>query len=259
MKEKINSNEQEETDSEMDFWEHIGELRKRLIYSAVAIGIGAIFGWFYSEKLFHILSEPFIAAFPEGELIGTGPAEAFILRLKLAVFSGALLATPVIFAQIWFFIAPGLLENEKKLALPFIVFTTLFFLTGAWFCYAIVLPFALDFFQQQYNKLGVVKPTIRISEYLAVFMKATLGFGLAYETPVFAFILGKLGLITDKTLLSAGRYAIILIFIASAILTPPDILTQFLMAGPLILLYGLSILIVRYTGRKGVPSESSSQ
>ncbi len=242
--------DQDSEHEEMDFWEHVGELRKRLIQGTLAIALAATLGWFISTETFHFLSAPFFNAFPEGQLIGTGPAEAFLLRLKVALFVGVLLASPVLFLQLWLFISPGLLEHEKKFALPFVLVTSSLFLIGVWFCYQIVLPFALDFFQDQYQALNDVTPTIRVSEYLSLLMKAAIGFGVIFETPVLAFILGRLGLITDDTLISAGRYAVIVIFMISAILTPPDILTQFLMAGPLLILYGLSILIVRYTSRE---------
>ncbi|MCI5065692.1 twin-arginine translocase subunit TatC [bacterium] len=244
-----NSTEERE-ESEMDFWGHIGELRKRIIIAACAVALCAVAGWYTSQQVFHLLAEPFQQMFGEAVLIGTGPAEAFILRLKVAVFTGALLASPVLFLQVWLFIAPGLLEEERKLAFPFVLGTTLLFLTGASFCYFIVMPFALEFFHQQYAALGGITPTIRVSEYLSLLIKAVLGFGLVFETPIFAFFAGRLGLITDQTLLSSGRYAIIAIFLISAILTPPDILTQFLMAGPLLLLYGMSIFIVRWTQPK---------
>lgn len=237
----------EEEIEDMDFWDHIAELRKRLIYSIIAIAIGAIAGWYLSENTFSFLAAPFREYFGEAILIGTGPAEAFVLRLKVAVFAGAIFASPVIFYQVWLFIAPGLLEEEKRYALPFVFSASLLFFLGVSFCYGVVLPFALDFFRGQYEVLGDIEPTIRISEYLGLLIKAILGFGVVFETPVLAFFLGKLGIITADTLINAGRYAVIAIFFISALLTPPDVLTQFLMAGPLLILYGCSILIVRWT------------
>jgi sec-independent protein translocase protein TatC len=242
----------EDQTAEMGFWDHVAELRKRLIICAITVGIGAIFGWYASSDAFTLITTPFVKAFPSGELIGTGPAEAFILRLKIAVFLGVLITTPMLFMQLWLFIAPGLVDQERKYAIPFVICTTFLFAIGVWFCIYVVLPFALTFFESQYTALGQVKPTIRISEYLSLLIKAALGFGLVFNTPVIAFILGRAGLLTEKAMLSSGRYALVGIFVISAILTPPDILTQFLMAGPLILLYGISILIVRYTGRDGI-------
>lgn len=232
----------------MDLFEHIGELRKRLIISAVAIVALAGIAFMYANPLFQLASEPFFSAFPDKQLIGTGPAEAFILKLKVAFFGGFMLALPIIFWQLWLFIAPGLYEHEQRLVLPFVFFTTIMFLGGVVFCFTVVMPFAYEFFEKQYTSIGV-QPTIRISEHLALLLKAMFGFGLVFEMPVLAFLLGRIGLITAATLIQGARYAVVIIFLLAAILTPPDVLTQFLMAGPLLLLYGLSILIVKFTGK----------
>lgn len=231
----------------LSFWEHLSELRKRLLYSALATIITTIACWSFTGEVFEWITQPYIAFFGDATLIGTGPAEAFLLRLKLSIFCGILLGSPLIFYQLWLFICPGLLEEEKKLALPFVVGSTFLFSLGALFCFSVVLPYALEFFRTQYDSLGTITPTIRISEYLSMFLKAMLGFGLVFQIPILAFFLGKLGLITSSTLIHYGRYAVVAAFIISAILTPPDIVTQFLMAGPLLLLYGLSILIVQWT------------
>lgn len=243
-------------DGEMGFLEHIAELRTRLLWSALAIAILSIIGWSFSKETFDLLSQPFFAAFHDNILIGTGPAEAFLLRLKVAVLTGTLLSLPIIFQQCWLFISPGLHESERKFAFPFILITSGLFFLGVWFCYSVVLPYAFEFFYSQYEAVGAVTPTIRISEFLSLLTKVLLGFGIAFETPVLAFILGRLGVLTSSMLLAAGRYAIIFIFFISALLTPPDVLTQFLMAGPLLLLYGISIVIVHFTGRKREDGES---
>jgi sec-independent protein translocase protein TatC len=235
------------TEDALSFWEHLSELRKRLLYSALATIITTIACWSFTQKVFEWITRPYIAFFGDATLIGTGPAEAFLLRLKLSIFCGILLASPIIFYQLWLFICPGLLEKEKKLALPFVMGSTFLFSLGTLFCFSVVLPYALEFFRTQYDSLGAITPTIRISEYLSMFLKAMLGFGLVFQIPILAFFLGKLGLITSSTLIHYGRYAVVAAFVISAILTPPDIVTQFLMAGPLLLLYGLSILIVRWT------------
>lgn len=246
---KIQENSSKEKSSEMDFFEHLAELRYRLIIAFSAVAVCSVIGWSYSREAFVFLSQPYFSAFEGYELIGTGPAEAFLLRLKLAVFLGSLISLPMIFYQIWLFVSPGLHDHEKKLALPFVIVTSALFLLGVGFCFEAVMPFAFEFFRDQYVAIGSVTPTIRIAEYLSLLLKVLIGFGLIFEVPVLAFILGRLGLITDKTLMGAGRYAVVVIFIVSAVLTPPDVLTQLLMAGPLLILYGLSIVIVRYTGR----------
>jgi len=152
------------------------------------------------------------------------------------------------FIQVWLFISPGLYEHERRYVLPFVLATSALFFVGVWFSFDIVLPFAFDFFKKRYDIIGVT-PRIRISEHLSLILKAMLGFGAVFEMPVLAFLLGRLGVIDHLFLLRGFRYAVVLIFIISAILTPPDVLTQLLMAGPLLLLYGLSILIVKFTGR----------
>ncbi len=168
---------------------------------------------------------------------------AFFVALKVAFFSGILLALPVILSQIWLFIAPGLYANEKKMLLPFIFGGTGMFAIGVAFAYYIVTPFGFDFL----ITFGSFKftPLINIEDYVGFFTKIMFGFGLAFELPVFAYFLALLGLVDDRQMIGFFKYAIVIIFIVAALLTPPDVLTQLLMAGPLILLYGLSILLVK--------------
>jgi sec-independent protein translocase protein TatC len=234
--------------AEMGLFAHLAELRQRLIYSIIAIVVGAIVAYNFSTPVFALLSAPYYSAFPHGILIGTGPAEAFMIRLKVAVFVGALLVSPVLFAQVWLFVAPGMYDHERKLFLPFIFITTALFLFGVWLCYAQVLPLAYRFFSAEYQATGLT-PNIKISEHLSTMITALLGFGIVFEMPVLAYLLGRLGVIDHRSLLKAGRYAIVLIFIVAAILTPPDVLSQFLMAAPLLVLYGVSILVVKYTAK----------
>ncbi|MEZ4753298.1 MAG: twin-arginine translocase subunit TatC [Bdellovibrionota bacterium] len=239
----------EKSKNEMPFLDHLGELRIRLLYIFIAVIITSSISYLYAQELFDIFTKPYRGAFPDDILIGTGPAEAFLLKLKSSITAGFILASPLIFIQIWIFIAPGLESKEKLFAIPFILFSSLLFIGGIYFCYAAVLPFAFDFFKEQYTSIDL-KPTIRISEYFALTVKSMLGFGLVFETPILAYFLGRLGIISSSGLINAGRYAIVIIFLISAMLTPPDVLTQFLMAGPLLILYGLSIIIVRFTENK---------
>lgn len=247
----------EEVIDDMDLFGHLVELRKRVFVSAVAIAIASTCTFIYSTIVFDLLAQPFADAFEGHRLIGTGPAEAFVLRLKVAIFSGAIIASPVLFYQVWLFVVPGLYEEEKKLALPFILGTTGLFLLGVMFCFFVVLPFAFEFFRTQYEAIDV-NPTIRITEHISIIIKAVLGFGIVFEMPILAYFLGRVGLITDKLLKDTRRYAIVTIFVVSAILTPPDVLTQFLMVGPLVGLYELSIIIVKLTGRDKEEPEKES-
>lgn len=235
--------------AEMGFLEHLGELRRRLIICLLAVGAAAAAAYFFSQPIFDFLCRPYFRAFTNNILIGTGPAEAFLLKLKVALFSGLILASPVIFHQLWLFVVPGLHAHERKLALPFILGTTVLFLAGMAFCYTSVFPFAFKFFHEQYVSIGIT-PTVRLSEHLSTMILGLLSFGLIFETPMLALVLGRLGVIDYRMLVASARYAIVVIFIISAILTPPDVLTQFLMAGPLLLLYGISILLVKLTGRR---------
>ena len=230
-------------DHEMSLFEHLAELRKRLLFSALAIVALAIVSFNYTAEIFTLLSEPYMASFKDNLLIGTGPAEAFILRVKVALFAGAILSSPIVFMQVWLFVAPGLHEHERRWFIPFVVAATMLFLGGVVFCYSVVLPLTFTFFAEQYQLIAIT-PTIRISEHLSMMIHALVGFGLVFEMPVVALLLGRTGVITHRTLIDGGRYAIVIIFIVSAVLTPPDVLTQFLMAIPLLILYGISIGIV---------------
>lgn len=235
--------------SESGLLEHLGELRRRLMWSAAAFVAFSIIAFSYTEQAFRFLTRPFFEVFPSDALIGTGPAEAFVLKLKISVFFGILLAFPVIAYQVWAFVAPGLYESEKRMAIPLTIATTAAFTCGVVFAYEAVFPVIFPFFLSQYNSIGVT-PQIRISEHLALMLQGMLAFGVVFETPVAAYLAGRLGLITAQTLIDWGRYAIVAIFIISAILTPPDVVSQMLMAVPMLTLYGLSIIILKLTCAK---------
>jgi sec-independent protein translocase protein TatC len=168
---------------------------------------------------------------------------AFFVALKVSFFAGLLGAMPFILYQLWLFVAPGLYSNEKKMAIPFVAGGSVMFFIGVMFAYYVVTPFGFQFL----ITFGafLYTPLINIEDYVGFFTKIMFGFGLAFELPVFAYFLALLGLVTDRTLIDFFKYAIVIIFVAAALLTPPDILTQLLMAAPLIILYGVSIFIVR--------------
>jgi len=169
---------------------------------------------------------------------------AFFVALKVSFFAALLFALPIILWQLWLFVAPGLYENEKRMVVPFVVGGSVMFLLGVLFAYYIVTPFGFQFLITFGSFLYT--PLINIEDYVGFFTKILLGFGIAFELPIVAAFLGILGLITDQTLIRFFKYAIVMIFILAALLTPPDILTQVLMAAPLIILYGASILILRF-------------
>ncbi len=169
--------------------------------------------------------------------------ETFFTALKVAFFSGFILALPVIFWQLWLFLAPGLYDHEKKLVFPFVFFATLMFLIGSSFAYYVVVPYGFDFLINFGNTVVTVFPSI--GKYVGFFTKLLFGFGVAFELPVITFFLAKIGLVDDRMLKDFFKYAIVLIFIMASLLTPPDVITQFLMAGPLIILYIISIFIAK--------------
>ena len=225
----------------MSLMEHLKELRTRLIHASIAVGIGFAVAYTFADRLFQALTWP-IREVSGGKmiLIGTGVGEAFYTKIKVALIAGLFVASPAVFYEIWKFIAPGLYEKERRMAKPFVFFATAFFALGGYFCWAVVFKIGYAFFLSQYASIGVT-PTIRISEYLSFSSKLLLAFALTFEMPIFAFFFTKLGMIDYKMMISYLRYAILAIFIVAAALTPPDMISQFLLAIPLLLLYALSV------------------
>jgi sec-independent protein translocase protein TatC len=234
----------------MTFTEHLEDLRWCLLKSLGAVVVTFAVSYFFSDRIFTFMVAPLKQILHPGEsLIGTGVAEAFFIEIKVALVAGVFLACPVLFYQIWRFIVPGLHEGEKKQIIPFVLSTSLFFVGGAYFCYRAVLPFAFLYFIDQYRSLGV-SPEIRIGEYFTFFFRMVLAFGVTFELPVFTFFLVRLGIWDYRFLWRQFRYAILVIFILAAILTPgPDVVSQILLAVPLTLLYLLSIGVA-YVWRK---------
>lgn len=226
----------------MPFLEHFRELRGCFVRGAIGITVASAFGLWFSEDLFRFLSIPLLKNFSGAQLIGTGPAEAFMTKLKLGLAFGVIGSSPWLFFQAWHFIRPGLHEHERKWALPFVASTTIFFLLGISFCFFLVFPFAFQYFAEQYLSVGVV-PQIRIGEYLSFLIQLLLVFGVLFELPIFSFLLARVGLLKRTFLVQHTRWAIVMIFVLAGILTPPDIITQILLAGPMIILYLLSMLV----------------
>jgi sec-independent protein translocase protein TatC len=225
----------------MSIIEHLRELRVRLIRATIALTAGFIVAYFFSDQLFAALTLPIReVSHDKLLLIGTGVGEAFFTKIKVSLVAGLFVASPAVFYEIWKFIAPGLYQSERKMAFPFILFATIFFVSGGYFCWAVVFKVGYAFFLAQYSSIGVT-PTIRISEYLAFSAKLMLAFALTFEMPIFAFFLTRLGLIDYKMMLKQFRYAILIIFVVAAALTPPDMVSQFLLAIPLLVLYIVSV------------------
>lgn len=230
------------SDVKMPLTAHLEELRWRLVKALLAVGIAFAGCYYFADSLFVFLIHPLRSAGPDPvTLIGTGVVEAFFTKLKVALIAAVFVASPALLFQAWQFIAPGLYQHEKRYVIPFVIFGTFFFVAGAGFCYTLVFPVGFAFFIEEYKSIGV-EPTLRISEYLSFSARMLLAFGITFEMPVLSFFLARMGVITHRTLLGYFRYAIVIIFIVAAVLTPgPDIASQLLMAGPLLLLYILSI------------------
>ena len=241
-----------------DLKPHLTELRKRLGISVVTIVVFFFIMFAFWQPILDWMIMPLKEVLPEGSnVIFTKVQEPFFTALKVAFFTGFVAALPIIFWQLWLFVSPGLYENEKKMVLPFAIGATVMFLLGAAFCYYVVIPFGFDFLINFGSQLFTALPSI--GEYVSFFTKLLLGFGLAFEMPVITFVLALMGLVTDRTLKEFFRYALVVIFLASALLTPPDVLTQFLMAGPMILLYGLSIMIAKSVNPEQPVEEESEE
>lgn len=229
-----------------DLKPHINDLRKCLIVITLSILIAFVCSFYFWESILGWMTAPLKAVLPpdKGEMIFTQVGEVFFTAMKVSFFSAFIFSLPIIFWQIWKFVAPGLYDHEKLFVIPFVLSATFFFIAGAAFAYYVVFPIGFSYLINFGSTLFTALPSV--GEYVGFFAKLMIGFGISFELPVISFFLAKLGLITDETLKSFFRYAIVLIFIIAAILTPPDVLSQFLMAAPLILLYGLSILIVKF-------------
>lgn len=226
----------------MGLMDHLRELRRRLLICLLVVLVGAVASYSYAAILFDVLCKPFFAAFPGSPLIGTAPAEAWFLKLKVSAFAGTIVTAPILFYQLWRFISPGLYHREKSYVIPFVFLSTLLFCLGAYFCYAMVLPLSLAFFFEEFRSIGVT-PTIKLSDHLSMTVTTILAFGLVFELPLLSLFLARAGVLTHKTLLHYFRHAIVAIFVIAAVLTPPDVLSQLLMAGPLIVLFLISIAV----------------
>ncbi|MDR3347852.1 MAG: twin-arginine translocase subunit TatC [Helicobacteraceae bacterium] len=227
-----------------DLKPHIAELRSRLIKIIASLFVGFFVCFAFWEPILAWVVKPLNAALAENSsVIAYKMGEQFFTAVLVSFFATLLITLPYIFYQIWAFVAPGLYVNEKRLVIPFVLATTIMFLLGALFAYYIVFPYGFAYLVNFGEAL--VTSMISIGEYLSFFVKLMFGFGVSFELPVICFFLAKIGLIDDKMLKDFFRYAIVLIFIFAAIITPPDVLTQFLMAIPMLLLYGISILLVK--------------
>jgi sec-independent protein translocase protein TatC len=243
-------------DEKLPFTSHLEELRKRLITCFIAVGVGFVVSFGFKERLFKILVHPLIKVMKEGEtLIYTGLPEAFFTYLKVAFLTGLIVASPIILYEFWMFVAPGLYKNERRMMTPIVLLSSLFFIGGALFGYFVVFPWGFKFF------LGFATDTIRplpsMREYFGFSAKLLLAFGLVFELPLVLTFLAKLGIVSVEFLKKNRKYAILIFFAGAAILTPPDVITQIMMALPLMALYELSIIGAKLFGKKKTKEEKT--
>jgi sec-independent protein translocase protein TatC len=242
----------------LPFTSHLEELRKRLITAFIAIGVGFVVSFGFKERLFGILVQPLINVMKEGEnLIYTGLPEAFFTYLKVSLLTGLIVASPILLYQFWMFVAPGLYRGERRLMVPIVILSSFFFIGGALFGYFVVFPWGFEFF------LGFATDNIRplpsMKEYFGFSAKLLLAFGLVFELPLVLTFMAKLGIVSVDFLKKNRKYALLLFFAGAAILTPPDVITQVLMALPLMVLYEISIIGAKIFGKKKITPEEAEQ
>lgn len=248
------------TEEKSPFTEHLSELRDRLVRSFIAVGIGFACAYFFKERLFEILTAPLVTAMGDNantKMIFTGLPEAFFTYLKVSLLTGIILATPVLFYEFWMFVSPGLYRNEKKYFLPIVILSVFFFLVGSSFGYFVVFPYGFKFFLGFANETIHAMPSMK--EYLSFASKMLLAFGFVFELPLVLTFMARMGLVTVPFLQKNRKYALLLFFVGAALITPPDVVTQVMMAMPLMVLYEISIIGARVFGRKKLQEEEEEE
>ncbi len=233
----------------MSFLEHLEELRKRLIGSFLAIAAGFILCWSFADTIFAKLQEPLSQYLPAGDTLAyTRLTAPFFLYMKVAFFAGLFVASPFVLWQLWLFISPGLYRKERRYAVPFIVFASLFFIAGGYFGYRYILPATCSFFVETGKNF---KQMVTVDDYFSFSSKIILASGIVFETPILIFFLARLGIVTPAFLLQKFKYAVVLSFIIAALVTPtPDMITQTALAVPMILLYLIGVGVAYVFAKK---------
>jgi len=253
---------------QMTIWEHLEELRSRIVKMMLAFLVGAGLAWWQKEYLLDLLTQPFVTGWKAGanvagkpELVFLSPAALFIAYVRLSAIAGIVLALPIMLWQVWAFVAPGLYSREKRLALPFVLSSCGLFAGGGYFGWKVAFPIAFRFFLGMAGPIGKtleVKPTVTVSDYLDFVTNMLLAFGLMAELPVLVFFLSVAGLVTHKHLIKFFRYFIVIAFVVAAVVTPPDPLSQLLLACPLVLLYVVSIGVAYVFSRRPKEGDAKS-
>ncbi len=249
--------EQEGDGARMTFLEHLDELRRRLIMSLVAVAVGCAFAFTFVGHIYTFIMHPLGLLLPKGSnFIYTEPTEAFVLYLKMSLLAGIILAMPVVLLQVWLFVAPGLYAREKRLAIPFIILASVGFAGGAAFSHYVAFPWMWRFLGSFSNEDLVFAP--KIQPVFSLYMKMALGMGIVFQMPAIVYFLARLGVVTARFLLRQFKYAVLIIFVVAAVITPSgDPVTQLILAGPMTGLYVISIAIAWIFGRKRDTDETS--
>ncbi|MEM6661477.1 MAG: twin-arginine translocase subunit TatC [Pseudomonadota bacterium] len=230
--------------------EHLIELRTRLVYSLIALGAMTVICFVFRFQLWDFLSGPLLAADPDAKVVSLNPQEVFFSIMNVALWGGFFLSFPIIAYQAWAFVAPGLYKNEQGAFLPFLVATPFLFITGAALAYYLVIPLALDFlisFAEGTSREGgiQIENENRFSEFIGFIKVMLLAFGMAFQLPVLLTLMGRVGLLTSDQLSRGRKYAVVGIAAMAALVTPPDVISQFLLGIPVYILYEISIILVR--------------
>jgi sec-independent protein translocase protein TatC len=243
----------DEMGGKMSFLDHLDELRRRIIYAVLSIGIGFVIAFFFINDIFNFVMRPMQQLLPPGgTLVYTDPTEAFMLYIKIALISGLLLASPAVFTQVWLFVAPGLYAHEKKWAIPFVVMSSFFFILGAWFSHAVVFPITWRFFVGFTSDIVTFMP--RIEPAFSIYLRLILALGITFQLPTLVLFLARMGMITPRFMIRNFKYAVLLIIIAAAVLSPDGGGVGLIaMGGPVVILYVFSIGLAWAFGRKKKP------
>ena len=244
----FDDDEEQAGEGRMTFLEHLDELRKRITHAVGALFVGFIVAFAFIGRVQDFIYTRLTADIPGGKLIFTEPSEGFMLQIKMAALTGVLIASPYIMLQVWFFIAPGLYAKEKKLAIPFVLSSTTLFIAGAAFSHYFVFPAAWRFLASFSNEY--ISFTPRIDPVFGMYVKLMLGIGLTFQLPVLMFVLARLGIVTAGFLIRNFKYAVLLIFIFAAVVTPDaSPVTQLMVGGPMVVLYGIGIAVAWLFGK----------
>lgn len=243
----------------MSFLEHLDELRRRIVYAVYSVLGAAVVAFFFLQRILDEVTAPMIAVLPDQQLIGTESLDPIMLFFKAGLFVAVILASPLILLQVWYFIAPGLYSNEKKLAVPFVFTSTALFLAGAYFGHAVAFRVTWQFLSEFSQSLGFLKWMPTFSSAFSLYLRIVLGLGLIFQMPVIIFVLARFGLVTPKFLIKNFKYAVLIIFIVAAVASPgQDPASQLLFAAPMLVLYVISIGVA-WLFQKKKPAEAAPE